>query len=191
MTIRRLTPLLLAAALVAGWASSPEAMTRRTFDLFPAGVDDTTAVGMADSTAYVPTHQYQRMRLWLKPSRPCRVAISVYEATVSDTDAVVRPDTAKVAIWPWRGGAEAAAGADSLSFRETLAPTSDQAASYEMVYEFPAAAAGKWGSPRGRSIFLRGVDGTWYSGDYTRIRVRVLSASGVVTWEGYLKGQAW
>jgi len=167
---------------------------RQTFPLYTGAAGDTTAVGMADSTAWKPTASFQRMYLRLKPSRPCRVAIAVYEAAANDTASAFLsvPDTVNVMVWPWRGGSPVLAGADSLAFRETISPTSVTAGSYEMIYEFPADAAGKWQSPRGRIIALHSpATGEWFTGQFTRIRLRVLSASGVVTWSGQLKTWAW
>lgn len=163
------------------------------------GTGDTTDVGMADSSAYVYTRTFQRMFLWLKPSRPCRIAISVYEAGLVDTSAVVDPDTSKVAVWPWRGATNVTPNAtDSLVYREVAPnPTSVAFASYELVYEFPdngtVAASRKWGSPRGRVIPIRSpVTGEWYTGAMTRIRVRVLSAGGVVTWQNsVIRAYSW
>lgn len=163
------------------------------------GTGDTTAVGMADSSAYVYTRTFQRMYLWLKPSRPCRIAISVYEAGLVDTSTVVDPDTSRVSVWSWRGATNVTPGAqDSLVYREVAPnPTSVGFASYELVYEFPdngtVAASRKWGSPRGRMIPIRSpISGEWYSGHFTRIRVRVLSGGGVVTWQNSsLRGYSW
>lgn len=157
------------------------AQVDRRSHILTFGLADTTAPGMADSSLFKDTRKAQRMWIWMHPSRPCRVAIAVYEGGIEDSSAVVDPDTSKVVVWPWSGAREFSA--DSLSQRETVGPTSVVAASYELTYEFPAAAAGKWGAPRGRWIALHSpVTGEWYTGSFTRIRERVLSASGTVTW---------
>lgn len=164
------------------------------------GTGDTTAVGMADSSSYIYTRTFQRMYLWLKPSRPCRIAIAVYEAGFVDTAAVVNPDTNKVSVWPWRGATDVTPNTvDSLVYREVAPnPSSVAFASYELVYEFPdnatVASGRKWGSPRSRMIALRSpLTGEWYTGAYTRIRVRVLGSDGVVNWTGStsLRSYSW
>lgn len=183
------------AALVAVWIlllSLPVyAQVDRKSYAVTLGTGDTTAVGMADSTAFKDTRKAQRAWIWLHPSRPCRVAIAITEGCMEDSSAMTVVDTSKVVIWPWSGAREFAA--DSLSMRETIVPTSVVAGSYELVYEFQAAAASKWGSPRGRWIALHSpVSGEWYSGNCTQVRVRVLSASGVVTWiNSRLRYVAW
>ena len=203
MTQRRMHVALFGAALAmvlcAGVAAAQVGFRSIVINLDGA-LGDTTGVGMADSSQWMPTRKYQRMYLDLKPSRPCRVAIAVYEAAASDTATATTGfqsvgaalDTLNVVVWPWRGATNVTVGTDSLSVRELSAPTSVAAASYEMVYEFPADAAAKWGAPRGRKIALHSpISGEWFSGDWTRIRLRVLSASGVVTWVGRLKGYGW
>lgn len=174
-------PLVLAIVAAFALTSPAHAQTARKSWILTFGTGDTTAVGMADSTLFKDTRLGQYMSLWLHPSRPCRIAIAVIEGCMEDSSSMVSTDTSKVTVWPWTGAREFAA--DSLSMRETVGPTSVVAGSEELTYEFRAATAGKWGLPRGRWLALHSpVTGEWYRGSCTQIRVRVLSASGVVTW---------
>lgn len=168
--------------------------SRRTFILATGVATDTTAVGMADSSVWVPTAEYQRMFLEIKPNRPCRIAVAIYSSgdslAPSSLSALTLSDTTKAFVWPWRNAS--ATTADTLEYEETIAPTSVVPASYELPITFAALAAGKWGSPRGRRYAVRSPHtGEWYSGNFTRVRWRVLSAGGAVTFTVKLHGYSW
>lgn len=161
--------------------------------LFAGSVNDTTAVGMADSTGIIYTGQYDHLYLDLKPSRPCRLAILVksHGDSLGPSGAVALQDTSKSFVWPWRT-MSTAVNTDSLAYREANLPTAVQAGSEELILEFAADGVKKWSPPRGRVFPLRSpYDGTWYWSRYTTIRYRVLTAGGVVTMKAVLRGVAW
>jgi len=145
---------------------------------------------MADSSSFIGTAQYQRLWLRLKPDKPCRVAIQV---VTSDSTVA---DTTYQATWPWRAYTGAAGvlnnQADSTVWIETTRPSSVVGGEDEMVYGFGIPLADVWAGPRGKDIAICKIDnGEWYSGQNTRIRLRVLSSSGVVTWTATLLGLTW
>jgi hypothetical protein len=164
---------------------------------------DTTACGMADSTDVLPTANFQRLYLWLKPNRPCRVAIQIRTYNLSDSAGYAPADSNDSAVWAWRASAGKAGSltnaADSTSWIDTDAPTSVVAGEDEMVYEFrDTGLAGKWNGPRGRWIPICKIDnGEWYWGKQTSVRLRVLATtvtaapSAVITWTGSLMGVNW
>lgn len=176
-------------------------VARRTFRLWTGTAADTTAVGMADSTGsgnatgVMSTALYQRLYLRIKPNRPCRVAIQVREYGISDTSNTSVPsDSSQGVAFIWKGPRIQTTGTDSTSLITNVVATSVQAGSDELVIEFPddqATAGGKWGGPRGKLIPICSSVGGWYWGQYTTLRVRVLSAGGVVTWIGSVKGISW
>lgn len=192
----RIAMLALSVLLAGSVEATP---TRKTFRLFTSAATDTTAVGMADSSAWIPTANYEQMYLFLKPNIPCKVAIQIKTAGNSDTMAVAGqtwPDTASIGVWPWSAfTTTGGAGSDTLSVIQTTLPTAVQAGSNELSVYFPQIGAAKWAGPRGLYIPLRGRDGEWYWGQYTSIRLRVLTAYGatgaVVTWTATLKGISW
>ena len=185
----------LAVAFLLGFVfiAVAHATDRQTFIIFSGAATDTTGIGMADSSSIFFTRNFQRLYLYLKPSRPCRVAIQVREHgdTLGSSGAVANTDTSKTAVWGWRNFISAST-TDSLQFKFPTLPASDAAGSNELIVSFPADGASKWGSSRAVWIPLRGLDGEWYWGENTSIRLRVLGASsGVVTWKAYLKGVGW
>lgn len=196
MTQARWFVALAAAATICLAMPSHAQVARKIESLYTGAATDTTAVGMADSTRWFSTERFQRGYIYLKPNKPCRVAIAIYEGGASDTAMIVsgefHPDTVSTSVWDWHGSSWfTPSGVDSTVFNETIAPTSDAPASYELIKTFPAGAASKWGAPRGRWIALRASDGGWFWGMRCRIRLRVLSASGVVTWTARYKGISW
>lgn len=196
MTAAKRWAALAAVAMLLCAVSVHAQMRRQNFIITTGAATDTTAVGMADSSDILFTGPYERLYLDIKANRPCRIALAVYQMgdTLSPSGAVSNADTTKANVWPWFGDHELTQGAgvalDSLIYREVALPTSVAFASYEYVLVFTADGTAKWGSPRGRTIPLfRHRDGTWYWGEYTRIRWRVLGgAAGVVTVKATLKG---
>lgn len=189
MSKARWTAALFAAALIVlvGFAQPAHAFATKRMFLYTGAATDSTNDGMADSTDWKGTSGCQRMFLYLKPNRFCRVAIAVYSG---DTTGAAL-DTTNTAVFDF-GGYNTTVAADSTTKDELLYPKADQAASYELTAGFPAAGVSKWGSPRGRLIPLRASDGTWYTGMTTRIRLRVISATGgVVLWTAKLIGYEW
>ena len=175
------------------------AETRGSFVIWTGAATDTSALYMADSSATFFTAPYQRLQLFLKPNKPCRVAIQVrsHGDSLSGSGVPALTDTSKTYAWSWRSLTNAAA-ADSAVWIETLgAPavprSSSQQGQDEYVVDFRedavATANKKWGGPRGKTIDLVKIDsGIPYWGPHTSIRVRVLGGSGVVTWTGSLQG---
>lgn len=186
-------------AALALWPLVAYAMDQKNYIIFNAGTgepagNDTTALGMADSSRILATRQYQRMYLHLMPNRPCVVAIQLTEHGDSLGPSLSNADTSKTAVWPWR----AISFADSV--RITLAegnnPSAAAPASDELFVVFqPSDVAQKWGVSRGKYIPLHGSDGAWYSGEFTRIRLRVIggvATGGTVRWtKAVLKCWAW
>lgn len=189
----RLARPMFIVALLGLIATLPcEASGRVIRRLWTGAAGDTTAVGMADSTAFVGTAAYRGLYLYLKPNKPCRVAIQIRSADSTLTDSTT------TVSWAWRSytGATGALNnqADSSAWIETTLPTSVLAGEDELVYEFREdTGVGKWAGPRGKSIALAKVDtGEWYWGMNTQIRIRVLaSTAGIVTWTGALHGVLW
>jgi len=185
--------LLLA---LAGTALVPQTFgaSARVHQLWSGAASDTTAVGMADSTGVIGTAGYERMALWIKPSRPCRMAIQVRAHGSSDTAGASLADTTSAASWPWRtfNFNSTTAASDSITLRPATRPTSVQAGADEMIVEFPdMASSPAWGGPRGLYIQLVGVDGVPYMAPATSIRIRVLTGGGVVRTTAALVGMAW
>ena len=169
--------------------------TSRSIQLWSCGVgsDDSTAVGMADSTGLLDTGQYEHLYLVLKPNVPCRVAIQVrfYQRPAYGTTPV-SSDTTTSAVWPWRSQniTTVTATVDSLTFNPSQPATTAVAANFnEMVVTFPAyTAARKWQVPNAILLPLSDANGAWYWGPMTQIRIRVLNAPSAVTWCGSLNG---
>lgn len=175
------------------------AFQARDFIHWTGAATDTTAVAMADSTVIIPTAPFQRGYLYLKPSRACRLLITVKALgdSFAITGAVARTDSTKAAVWPWRGPVIPAGVADTSGTIPTFKPFVDgsgdagSGGSASLTVDFPAATAGKFATPRGLQIPLRGVDGTWYWGHHTQIVITVLMAGGTVTMTGWSHWVAW
>lgn len=192
---------LLAATTLSLFALPAHAYDRRDWVIFdastnePAG-NDTTALGMADSSRIIFTGSMQRLYLHLLPNRPCIVAIQVTEHgdTLGTSGAVSLGDTTKTAVWPWRSISFADSNRVVLSDNNN--PSAIAAGSDELTVVFqPSDVAQKWGVSRGKYIGLHGADGVWYTGENTRIRLRVIggvAAGGTVRWtKAVLKGYTW
>jgi hypothetical protein len=194
MNFRRIAASIALLALIATGAS---AVQRRSFVLFTGAATDTTATFCADSVGPYYTGDCERLYLYLKPSRPCRVAIQVrsHGDSLSGSGTPALTDTSKTFVWGWKNW-NVAGTTDTLTHTETAinaVVTNAGASEYAVTfYDNGAAATGKWGGPRGVVIPLRGTDGEWYWGQNTSIRLRVLgpSPSGVVTWTASLQGWA-
>lgn len=154
---------------------------------------DTTSVGTADSTGIIGVGDYERLSLWLKPNKPCKVAIQIRVHGVLDTAFVALSDTNNTAVWPWRTFtlANAVVAAESLVLSQTILPTAVQAGGSELTVYFPEIGVTKWGHARAILIPLRDSEGDWVHGRHISIRLRVLTAYGanaVVTWSAALHG---
>ena len=196
----------LAIGLLLLWALPSHAATSRYFkQLWYGAVGDTTAVGMADSTAILSTINTGHLFLWLKPDKPCRVAIQVRAHGTADTAGVSLPDTTQAASWSWRGHVGAAGTlsnqADSTVWIENQGlpatpGTTVTATEDEYVVQFgtdAVATTGKaWSGPRAKWIPLARLDsGAPFWAPATTIRIRVMQAASVVTWVGALHGAPW
>ena len=193
--IHRKLVLACAAALVV--AIPANGAVRCSSVLWTGAATDTTAVGMADSSAVVFTGNCGRLYLWLKPSLACRVAIQVraHGDSIAGSGAPALTDSTKAASWFWRAHVGAAATLNNTTdstvwIHITSAVSSVLAGEDEYVVHFVGdEAAVGWGGPRAKWIALAKVDnGEPYWGPHTSIRLRVLTADGVVTWTGSLQG---
>lgn len=194
MRIKWWMPIMLLGLI----ATAATTYDRRNFIIFSGAATDTTGIYMADSSTVFFTAASQQLWLYLKPNRPCRVAIQVraHGDSTQVSGAVAYTDTTKSASWPWRGYVGGAGTllntTDSTSWNELTSPTSTAGGEDEMIYEFKdydGTSLLKWSGPRAKWIPLRQVDtGTFYWGEHTSIRLRVLFAGGVVTWKATLFG---
>lgn len=193
MKTRKLILALMALALCVGFVThaSAEGKRRRIpLAMWTGATTDTTAVGMADSTGILETN-YQQLWLYVQPDRACRVAVQIRTA---DTLGTSVSDTTQNAAFYWQSrNVTAAAAVDSVpSLAHPNFGTSVVAGDDEFIIEFPAILAGKWGGPRGVWIPIAKVDnGVFYWSRHSSIRLRVLTAGGVVTWKAGLEGVGW
>jgi hypothetical protein len=194
---------LVALALASG---SAEAVQRRAHVIWTGAATDTTAEGMADSSGVFYTGDLQRMQLFIKPNKPCRLAIQIrsHGDSLVGSGTPAMTDSTKSYSWPWRSFNTLAGHlndkADSTAWIEIQGAaatpgTSVTASEDEFVMEFNAdnvaTTSKKWVGPRGKTIDLVKVDsGIPYWGPNTSVRVRVLTstAQGVVTLTGSLQG---
>ena len=189
MSTSKWVAALFAVALIClAWPAQAQ-NARNSHVIWSGAATDTAAVGMADSSSIFQTSKYQRMYLNLKPSRPCRLAIQIRGHGLRDTTYYALADTVNTYVFPWKSYT---AAIDTTAFIQDTAPTSVVASDNELVVEFQNTVASKWGDPRGLRIPLQRLDtGGWFWDKFTSIRVRVLSAGGVVVLTGSLEGVGW
>ena len=151
-------------------------------------IDDTTAVGMADSSAVINMGKYRVMALAFKvdpagggSATPfARLAVTIrYHLNQQSDSASVFPLLAK----PLYG-----AGLDSLTWRTTVAPTSVVASDREVVVTVQRddLTSSKWGQWGTGVIQLADVLGRDLWAPYISVRVRQIGGSGICRQKWYL-----
>lgn len=162
--------------------SNPLSAQYVVIPIVTGGVTDTTAVGMADSSAVQTQYPgYIVHGIYIRPSLPgpgappfCRVAFSLRTHINGLSDSI---NTVPISIR--RVVQTASTSVDSLVYGNTTSPTSTVTADHEAVYTFARTDAGaaKWTQGYGRYIPLVGADGQALRLNNFSVLWRVLSAS--------------
>ena len=142
-------------------------------------IDDTTAVGMADSSVVINMGKYRVQGLAIRmvgnPSLWARLAVQVRFHLNSQSDSS--------SVFPWKprfvtGGY----GQDSLSFSNIGHPTAVAFGRTEFVVTVTddRLGASKWGNQANEYIMLRDIFGTEFWAPYISVRIRNLSMTTAV-----------
>ena len=136
-------------------------------------IDDSTAIGMADSSTVLSMGQYRihalAIRMQGNPATYARLAIQIrYHLNAQS-------DTASVFPWLPRS-THATVSTDSLNYGGVVAPTSVAYGRSEFVVTVAddRLVASKWGSQANVYIELRDVYGTLFWAPYVSVRIRNL-----------------
>lgn len=166
---------LLCAA--SGIAQGQTTLGQRTESLW--AIDDTTAVGMADSSKVFDCRGYRTLGITVRVTHAAgagdvKLAIS-FRPQLTDSGSVALADSlsaSQVLLSEQFSIASHGAG-DSIAFGNYVVPTSSQVGSGEWIFTSKpkAATAGKWQGPQASTFYVpvRAL--------YGRVLVRVLSAS--------------
>lgn len=149
-------------------------------------IDDTTAVGMADSSIFYPTYYAKRMFLRVQvtglgatDTEFARLAIRVKGSFTSPA----LGDTNEIGYWynNRASNLDLVSGLDTLTYSHNVMQSSvAQAGGYEFVVEvkkFENKANLKWGGSAVAIVPLTDTRGVFYWYPYTSILCRVLTAS--------------
>lgn len=173
--------LLAALALLCAASGVAQAQTtlgqRRPESLW--AIDDTCAVGMADSTKVMDLRGYRVLGLTIRVTHATgagdvKLGIS-FRPQLTDSGAVILADSlsASQVMLSEQFSIVSHGAGDSTAYGNYVVPTSSQLGSGEFIFTSKpkAATAGKWQGPQGSTIYMpvRAL--------YGRILVRVLSAS--------------
>jgi len=179
-----------------GDASTSEASKDRDYVVsYDNIIADTTATYMADSSAVYATGDANRLYLYVRvtgftggvASAFSKLAIEVRSHTYGTSDSV------STFIWdPTPRSAVTTSEADSITFGSATAPTTATLLSTDIqaILSADMQVASKWGRPHTLVIPLVSSTGSWYWGEYTSIKYRVLAASNTpLTYSVSLRGR--
>lgn len=140
-------------------------------------IDDSTAIGMADSSVVINMGKYRLHALAIRAAgAPANVTIAVqvrfHLAAMSDS----------ASIFPWYPRRTGAAAADtSANYSNTQAPSAIDASRSEfaLVLKSDATVASKWGNMAHAYICLADKYGEEFWAPYISVRIRVLAGSAI------------
>lgn len=181
-------PLIpVALALIVASSAGAQTVLRPSGSVW--AIADTTAVGMADSSAVYQFANYSALGLIIKAGgqSPVRMAVQVRVHPLPAGTAAL-PDSENTAVWfPSENSSIVSTGAtDSLSYGVFRLGDAVTQSNGEIVVRTLSSAGGstKWGAGGNGMVYLY----LPLRAPYVSVRVRVLSAAGVVTLKTMLVG---
>jgi hypothetical protein len=168
---------------------TPDREANTSFVLWSGAAGDTTAVGMADSTAIMDTHGLRHLGLMLKAFwTPTATILTLRIAVQVRAHPTASADSVNTYPWAWTNVLNATgATSDTVRVGQNLTPDTVTPSSQELVVVFNQAG-GNWTTRSRVYIPLYNNQGTEYWAPFTSIRVRVLGGAGVATLWGTLVG---
>ena len=158
-------------------------------------IADTTATYMADSSAVYATGSANRLYLYVRVTGFTGGVASAFSKLAIEVRSHTNglSDSTNTFVWdPTPRSATATSEADSITFGSATAPTTATLVSTDLqaILTADMQVASKWGRPHTLVIPLVSSTGSWYWGEYTSVKYRVLAASNTpLTYSVSLRGR--